>query len=117
MQAKNKNTFTKAISKNQLFKKKIILRPDDLKEKLRNLFESKNETIQSNYQYNKMLRVLFDENKFKIRNDFDRKHSKEFLYEKDKCLRPIGLDDYLFDDDEKIETLNKISSKFTFGHN
>ena len=69
---------------------------------------------QSNYQYNQY-KVLFNEKKFKIRNDFDRKHSKKFLKEKDKCLEPIVVDDFLFDD-EKIETLNKISSKFTFGH-
>ena len=112
MQAKNKNTSAKIISKNQLFKNKVILRSDVLKEKLQNLFESESRAIKSNIH---LYEVLFDKNKFKIRNDFDRKHSKEFLKEKDKCLKPVDLDDFL-SDDEKIDTLNKISSKFTFGH-
>ena len=114
MQTKNKITSTEKISKNQLFKKTVMVNPDDLIKILPNLTEKK--TVQSNNQYNQMFKDLFDENKFKIRNDFDRKHSKEFLNEKDICLRPMNLDDFLSDEDEKIETLNRISSKFTFGH-
>ena len=114
MQTKNKITSTEKISKNKLFKKTVMVNPDDLIKILPNLTEKK--TVQSNNQYNQMFKDLFDENKFKIRNDFDRKHSKEFLNEKDICLRPMNLDDFLSDEDEKIETLNRISSKFTFGH-
>ena len=114
MQTKSKNTSTEKIMKNQLFKKTVMVNPDDLIKILPNLTEKK--TAQSNNQYNQMFKDLFDENKFKIRNDFDRKHSKEFLNEKDKYLRPVNLDDFLSDEDEKIETLNRISSKFTFGH-
>ena len=117
MQMKGKNTFTEKISKNQLFKKKIITNPDDLKKILSNVLEIEKETARSNTQYNQMFKDLFDENKFKIRNDFDRKHSKVFLNEKDIFLRSINLDDFLSDEDENTEFLNRISSKFTFGHN
>ena len=55
-------------------------------------------------------------NKFKIRNDFDRKHSKEFLKEKDECLKTMDLNDSLSEnDDENDQVLNNISTKFTFG--
>ena len=114
MQTKSKNSSTEKITKNQLFKKKVILNPDDLKKILTN--ETEKKTAQSNNQYNQVFKDLFNENKFKIRNDFDRKHSKEFLNEKDQYLRPLNIDDFLSDKDEKIETLNRISSKFTFGH-
>ena len=104
---KNKNTATKKISKNQLFKNRIIINPDDLKEKFPNILEKESGA----------LRDLFNEDKFKIKNDFDRKHCKEFLKEKDKCLQAINLDDTLSEnnDDENSEVLNNISTKFTFG--
>ena len=110
MQMKTKNTSTEKKMKNQLFKNKVIIKYDDLKEKLASILESENETVQSNDQYNQMLNVLFDENKFKIKNEFDY---KEFLKEKLKYLQPMNLDD---DDDEKNEVLNRIPSNFTFGH-
>ena len=104
---KNKNSSTEKISKNELFKNRIIISPEDLKEK----FSSMN-SIETG-----LFSDLFDANKFKIRNDFDRKHSKEFLKEKDECLQAINLNDTLSenDDDENNEVLNNISTKFTFG--
>ena len=104
---KNKNSSTEKISKNELFKNRIIISPEDLKEK----FSSMN-SIETG-----LFSGLFDSNKFKIRNDFDRKHSKEFLKEKDECLQAINLNDTLSenDDDENNEVLNNISTKFTFG--
>ena len=106
MQMKNKKAPTKKMSKNQLFKNRIIINPDDLKEKLPNILEKENEALCD----------LFDEDKFKIKNDFDRKHCKEFLKEKDKCLEAINLDDNLSEnEDENIEVVNNISTKFTFG--
>ena len=114
MKTKTKYISTKTISKNKLLKNKVIINPDNFYEKLSSILETENETIQSNIQCNQMFKILFDENKFKIRNDFDREHSKVFLDEKDKCLQPINLDNS-FSDDDKIETINRISSKFTFG--
>ena len=107
MEMKNKNTSIKKISKNQLFKNRIIINPDDLKEKFPNILKKEIEALCD----------LFDEDKFKIKNDFDRKHCKEFLKEKDKCLQAINLDDTLSEnnDDENSEVLNNISTKFTFG--
>ena len=116
MKERNENTYTKITSKNQLFKKKVIIKPDDLKKILPNVFETEKDTIRSNTQYNQIFNDLFDENKFKIRNDFDKKHSKVFLNEKDLYLQSINLDDYLSDEDEDVEFLNRISPKFTFGH-
>ena len=116
MQAKSKPISTKIIPKNQLFKNPVIIDPDDLKEKLSNAAGAQSEIVESNNHYNQMLNVLFDENKFKIRNDFDRRHSKEFLKEKDLCLQSINLDESLLEnDDENEEVLNRVSSKFTFG--
>ena len=103
---KNKNISTKVISKNELFKKKVIINPDNLKEKFSSMFETEIGAFND----------LFDKNKFKIKNDFDRKHCKEFLKEKDKCLEAINLDDNLSEnEDENIEVVNNISTKFTFG--
>ena len=103
---KNKNISTKVIPKNELFKNKVIINPDNLKEKFSSMFETE---IGALYD-------LFDKNKFKIKNDFDRKHCKEFLKEKDKCLEAINLDDNLSEnEDENIEVVNNISTKFTFG--
>ena len=103
---KNKNISTKVISKNELFKNKVIINPDNLKEKFSSMFETEIEAFND----------LFDKNKFKIKNDFDRKHCKEFLKEKDKCLEAINLDDNLSEnEDENIEVVNNISTKFTFG--
>ena len=104
---KNKNISTKVIPKNELFKNKVIINPDNLKEKFSSMFETETEAFND----------LFDKNKFKIKNDFDRKHCKEFLKEKDKCLQAINLDDTLSEnnDDENSEVLNNISTKFTFG--
>ena len=116
MQMKTKNTSSQKKSKNLSFKNKVIINHDDLKEKLLNKLVSENEVFQSNNQYNQMLNILFDENKFKITNEFDGKHSNDFLYEKLKYLQPMDLDDSLSDDDQKIEYLNRLSSKFTFGH-
>ena len=113
---KNKCISTKIISKNELFKNTIIISSDDLKEKLQNIIEIEKKTAQSNIQYSQMFNDLFEENKFKIRNDFDRKHCNEFLKEKDESLKLVNLDDSLSDDDEESEVLNRISSKFTFGH-
>ena len=104
------------IPKNNLFKSKVIISYDDFQKKLSSILETENETIITNNQYNKMVNVLFDENKFKIRNDFDSKHCKKFLKEKEKSFQPINLNDSLLNDDEKIECLNRISPKFTFGH-
>ena len=115
MQAKTFNTSIEPKLKNQLFKKKVIMNYNDLKEKLSSIFESESEKTGQNNHYSKMLIALFDVNKFKIRNDFDRKHCKEFLKEKDKYLQPLNLDDSLSDDDEEIGAINRISSKFTFG--
>ena len=107
MQMENKNTPTNKTSKNQLFKNRVIISPDNLKEKFPNIVGTEKRALND----------LFDEDKFKIRNDFDRKHCKEFLKEKYKCLESINLNDTISenDDDEKNEVLNKISSKFTFG--
>ena len=103
---KNKNISTKVIPKNELFKNKVIINPDNLKEKFSSMFETETEAFND----------LFDKNKFKIKNDFDRKHCKEFLKEKDKCLQAIDLDDSLSEsEDENIEVVNNISTKFTFG--
>ena len=107
MQMKNKNSYNENISKNELFKNRIIISPEDLNEKFPSMSSIKTG----------MFSDLFEENKFKIRNDFDRKHSKEFLKEKDECLQTINLNDTLSenDDDENNEVLNNISTKFTFG--
>ena len=103
---KNKNISTKVIPKNELFKNKVIINPDNLKEKFSSMFETEIGALND----------LFDKNKFKIKNDFDRKHCKEFLKEKDKCLEAINLDDNLSEnEDENIEVVNNISTKFTFG--
>ena len=103
---KNKNSSTEKISKNELFKKRIIISPEDLKEKFSSMSSIETGVIND----------LFEENKFNIRNDFDRKHSKEFLKEKDECLQTINLNDTLSEnDDENNEVLNNISTKFTFG--
>ena len=105
---KNKNSSLEKISKNELFKNKIIISPEDFKKK----FSSMN-SIETG-----VFSDLFDANKFKIRNDFDRKHSKQFLKEKDECLQTILLNDTFSendDDDENNEVLNNISTKFTFG--
>ena len=110
------NTSIEEIPKNNLFKNKVIISYDDFQKKLSSILETENETIISNNQYSEMVNVLFDENKFKIKNDFDSKHCKKFLKEKEKCLRTINLNDSLLNDDEKIECLNRISPKFTFGH-
>ena len=106
---KNKNSSTDKISKNELFGNRIIISPEDLKEKFPSM-----RSIETG-----MFSDLFEENKFKIRNDFDRKHSNEFLKEKDECLKIINLNDTLSendDDDENEQVLNNISTKFTFGH-
>ena len=113
MEIKTKKSSAEKIPKNKLFTSKIIINHDDTKIKLPSIIESENETVQSNDKYNKMLNVLFDKNKFKIRNEFDGKHSKVFLKEKIKYLQPMNLNDSLIDD---IEYLNNISPKFTFGH-
>ena len=111
METEKKNSPDKKISKNQLFKKRVIINPDELKEQL-----SEIESNQSTKQYNESLYNLFDEDKFTIRDDFDRNHCKEFLKEKDKFLQPIKFDEFLCEDDnEKIEVYNRISPKFTFG--
>ena len=106
MQMKNKNSLSEKNSKNQLFKNRVIISPDDLAEKFASMRSIEHGIFND----------LFDENKFKIRNDFDRKHCKEFLKEKDESLKLVNLDDSLSDDDEESEVLNRISSKFTFGH-
>ena len=116
MQKKNKNKPIEKKMKNQLFKNKVIISPDELKEKLSSILGSENETARPNIQNNKILNDLFDENKFKIRNDFDSDHCEEFLEEKEKYLRPMNLDNSLSDEDEKTDVVNRISSKFTFGH-
>ena len=116
MEKKNKNITIKEVPKNNLFKNKVIISYDDFQKKLSSILETENETFLSNNQYNQMINVLFDENKFKIRNDFDSKHCKKFLKEKEKSFQPINLNDTIFDGNEKIEYLNRISSKFTFGH-
>ena len=109
---KNYYTSAKTISKNQFFKDRVILNPGELKEKLSSVHENEKEAF-----YFQKFNDLFDENKFKIRNDFDSEHSKEFLEEKEKYLQPINLDNtFSEDDDDNSEVLNRISSKFTFGH-
>ena len=113
MQMKNKNIPIEKKTKNKLSKNKILISNDSLKKKFPNEYESEKEKLQSNNQYNKMLNILFDENKFNIRNEFDRKHCKEFLKEKFKYLQPMNLDDSV---DEKVGNLNRLSSKFTFGN-
>ena len=116
MQVKNKSTSTKIIPKNKLLKEKGIISTEELKEDLPSILESKNETVHPVNPYDQMFDDLFDENKFKMRNDFDRKHCKEFLKEKDKCLKPIKLDDEFFlDGDENDDVVNRITPKFTFG--
>ena len=45
MQTKNKITSTEKISKNQLFKKTVMVNPDDLIKILPNLTEKKNSSI------------------------------------------------------------------------
>ena len=112
---KNKNISIEKESKNQLFKSKVIINHDDLKKKLSSVLGSENETNKSDNQYNQMFNILFDKNKFKIRNDFDGEHCDDFLHEKLKYLQPVNLDDSL-SDDRKIEYVNRISPKFTFGH-
>ena len=103
---KNKNSSTEKILKNDLFKNRIIISPEDLEEKYPSMY-----SIETG-----VLGDLFEENKFKIRNDFDRKHSKEFLKEKDECLKTMDLNDSLSEnDDENDQVLNNISTKFTFG--
>ena len=109
MQTKNNSKSTKKSSKNQLFKDTIIISADEFKQKLPNLVESE---IESN---NQIFHDLFDENKIKIKNDFDRKHCKEFLTEKDKYLQTIDLDDSLPDEDENTEVLKRSPTTFTFG--
>ena len=42
--------------------------------------------------------------KFKISNKFDKRHSKKFLEEKDKCLEPVKIDDRLPEEIEKTQT-------------
>ena len=103
---KNKNISTKVIPKNELFKNKVIINPDNLKEKFSSMFETEIGALND----------LFDKNKFKIKNDFDRKHCKEFLKEKDKCLQAINLNDTSFEnsDNENSEVLNNISTNFSF---
>ena len=106
MQMKNKNSLSEKNSKNQLFKNRVIISPDDLAEKFASMRSIEHGIFND----------LFDENKFKIRNDFDRKHSKEFLKEKDECLKTMDLNDSLSEnDDENDQVLNNISTKFTFG--
>ena len=117
MQAKTRNISTNKKSKNKLFKKKVIINPDDLKKMSPNVFMTKKEITQQNYKYNQMYNILFNKNKFKMKNDFDKKHSKIILNEKDKYLQPVNLDDSLSDEeDENVDVLNRISGKFTFGH-
>ena len=104
---KNKNSSTEKILKNELFKNRIIISPEDLEEKYPSMY-----SIETG-----VLGDLFEENKFKIKNDFDRKHSKEFLKEKDECLKAINLNDILSEnvDDGNEQVVNNISTKFTFG--
>ena len=65
MKMESKNT-SKKISKNQLFKNKVIINYDDLYKKSPSILESENEIIQSKNQHNQIFNSLFDENKFKI---------------------------------------------------
>ena len=111
---KSKKTSGK-LSKNQLFKNKVIINYDDLKNKLSSIIGSEDETVQSNIQCSQMLNILFDENKFQFKNNFDRKHCKKFLKEKLQYLEPMNLDDSL-SENEKGEILTTITSKFTFGN-
>ena len=113
---KNKDTSKKKVVKNQSFKSKVIINYDDFEKKFPNIIGIENEITQLNNQYNKTFHVLFNKDKFKIRNDFDSEHSNEFLKEKEKYLQPVNLDGSLSDDDEEEkDILNRISPKFTFG--
>ena len=116
MDNKIKNTNTKKISKKKLFKKTLIIENVDLQGILSNIPESENDSIHSNNKNNEMYNVLFEENKFKIRDDFDNKHCIEFLQEKEKYFQPMNLDDSISDNAEKTEVLKRTPTKFTFGH-
>ena len=106
MQMKNKNSSSDNIPKNEFFKNRVIATPDDLKEKFQSMHSIETGIFSD----------LFDKNKFKIRNDFDRNHCKEFLKEKDECLQTMDLNDSLSEnDDENEQVVNNISTKFTFG--
>ena len=111
-----KSTCIEKISKNQLFKNKVIIKYDDLKDKLSSILESDKETDESNNKSNNLFNVLFEENKFQFKNDFDKEHCKVFLKEKIKYLQPMDLEDSLSEEDEKIEILKRTPTKFTFGH-
>lgn len=70
--------------------------------------EDEKELIQNNNY--EMFSEFFDENKFQMRNDFNRKKCEEFLKEKDICLQNFNLDDKIPE-----EALQRSSTQFTFG--
>ena len=88
---------------------------NEIKEKTN--IHTKNKT-KSNSQEFLFFPVMDIKNKFKICNNFDKKNSKKFLEEKDKCLERVELDDRLPEEIEenliykiaKIDPLN-----ITFG--
>ena len=117
MQTKNKKANIKKLPKNRLIKKKIKNDKDDIKKKIQNnIPEAENEIGQSDKEFIQMIKILFNKNKFKIRNDFDREHCKEFLKEKEKYFQQINLNDSLSDEGEESGIKNRILTKFTFGH-
>ena len=63
--------------------------------------------------------VMDIKTKFQICNKFDKKHSKKFLKEKDKCLEAIEIDEKLIEkiEENRIYKITKIDPlNITFGN-
>ena len=91
----------------------IINDLDEIEEKTNNLKGNKSKS--NEYLF---FPVMDIQNKFKISNKFDRRHSRKFLEEKDKYLEVVEIDDKLPEEIEEnsIYEISKIDPlNITFG--
>ena len=88
--------------KNHKKESKALFSPKLLSEKKKHLNEN-------NFENN--IKKLFSPNKFILRNDYDYKGSKDFLNEKNECLKPIFFDDVIKEGkSRKLKKLKKAPS-------
>ena len=83
------------LMKNHKKESKTLFSQKLLSEKIKHLNEN-------NFESN--IKKLFSPNKFTLRNDYDYKGSKEFLNEKNECLKPIFFDDVI----KEVKSRNKL---------